>query len=84
MKKYLERVSGMKRKLMKANMKKYGTPLSITSNTLKCGFKDLESLINDEFNKQRKKNAEQLTCNIQNWGLVGYQRVVARIKCCVA
>jgi hypothetical protein len=24
------------------------------------------------------------TCNIQNWGLIGYSKVVARIKCRVA
>jgi hypothetical protein len=43
--KYLERVNGFKRKLMKANMKKYGTPLSITCNTLRCVYGDLESMI---------------------------------------
>ena len=43
--KYLDRASGFKRKLMKGNMKMYGTPLSITSNTLKYSFSDLEKLI---------------------------------------
>jgi hypothetical protein len=43
--KYLDRVSGFKRKLMKGNMKIYGTPLSITSITLKCSFNELEKLI---------------------------------------
>ena len=52
--KYLERVSGFKRKLMKGNMKMYGTPLSITSNTLKYNFKDLEKLILDRLKEQQK------------------------------
>ncbi|MFZ0489067.1 MAG: STM3941 family protein [Salegentibacter sp.] len=44
--KYIERSkSGMKAGLMRANMKAYGTPLSITSNSLKCDFGKLESLL---------------------------------------
>ncbi len=43
--KYLERVKGLKRKLMQGNMKMYGTPLSIPSNTLKYNFDKLEKLI---------------------------------------
>lgn len=42
---YLDRVNGFKQKLMKGNMKMYGTPLSITSNTLKYNFDDLEKII---------------------------------------
>ncbi len=37
--------NGMKAKLMRSNMQMYGTPLSITSNTLKCSFDELERLI---------------------------------------
>jgi hypothetical protein len=44
--KILEKASGMKRKLMEANAKMYGTPISITANTLKFDFDKLESLIN--------------------------------------
>ena len=41
--KYIEKAkSGMKTKLMRSNMKIYGTPLSITSNTLKYDFGELE------------------------------------------
>jgi hypothetical protein len=29
-------------------------------------------------------NAQPITCNIQNWGFIGYSMVVARIKCGVA
>ena len=47
--------SGMKAKLMRSNMKMYGTPLSITSNTLKYDFGELEQLIQTEFD--RNKNA---------------------------
>ena len=46
--------SGMKAKLMWVNMKMYGTPLSITSNTLKYDFGKLEKLIQTEF--KRNKN----------------------------
>lgn len=47
--------SGMKARLMKTNMKMYGTPLSITSNTLKYNFNELEKLIQTEF--ENSKNA---------------------------
>lgn len=43
--------SGMKAKIMRANMKSYGTPLSISSNTLKYNFKKLEELIRTEFDR---------------------------------
>ncbi len=45
--------SGMKARLMKANMKMYGTPLSITSNTLKYDFNELEKLIQNKFENNR-------------------------------
>jgi len=51
----LEKVKGMKRKLLAGNMKMYGTPLSITSNTLKYNFNDLEKLLKDRLNEQREK-----------------------------
>jgi len=47
--------SRMKARLMKTNMKMYGTPLSITSNTLKYDFNELEKLIQTEF--ENSKNA---------------------------
>jgi len=53
--KYLDRVSGFRRKLMKGNMKMYGTPLSITSNTLKYNFKDLEKLILGKLKEQHER-----------------------------
>ena len=45
--------SGMKAKLMRSNMKVYGTPLSITSNTLKYDFDELEKLVLTEFEKNK-------------------------------
>lgn len=51
----LEKVRGMKRKLMVGNMKMYGTPLSITSTTLKYNFNDLEKLLKERLNKQRER-----------------------------
>lgn len=52
---YLKKVRGFKRKLMQGNNKKYGTPLSITSNTLKYNFDDLERLLNNRFNAETKR-----------------------------
>ena len=45
--------SGIKAKLMRANMNMYETPLSITSNTLKYDFDKLEKLIQTEFEKNK-------------------------------
>jgi hypothetical protein len=51
----LGKVKGVKRKLMAGNMKMYGTPLSITSNTLKYNFNDLEKLLKNRLIEQREK-----------------------------
>jgi hypothetical protein len=53
--KYLDRVNGFKQKLMKGNMKMYGTPLSITSNTLRYNFDDLERLLKDKLIEHKEK-----------------------------
>jgi len=52
--KYLERVGTLQRKIMKANMSMYGTPLSISSNTLQYNFADLEKIIL-KFQKEQNK-----------------------------
>jgi len=52
---YLDKAKGFRRKLMEGNNRMYGTPLSITSNTLKYNFGDLEELINDRLNEQRER-----------------------------
>ena len=47
---YLEKSgSNMQRKLMQANMKKYGTPITITSNTLSTDFSELEKMVQKKF-----------------------------------
>ena len=46
--------NGIQARLMKANMNMYETPLSITANTLKYDFGELEKLIQTEF--ERNKN----------------------------
>ena len=53
--KYLDRVGFIQRKLLLANKKMYGTPLSITSNTLKYDFDDLERLLKNSLNEQLEK-----------------------------
>lgn len=52
---YLERGKGFKRTLMEGNNRMYGTPLSITSVSLKCNFNDLERLINGFFSNKVKE-----------------------------
>lgn len=54
--KYLDKVkNGLKKRLMKTNMRMYGTPISITSRTLKYNFLELERILRTEF--ERNKNA---------------------------
>ena len=52
--KYVERVTGFRQKLMKGNMNIYGTPLSITPNTLQYKFDDLEQLLQSRLREFRK------------------------------
>ena len=40
---------------MKANMKMYNTPLSVSSTALKYSFENLENLIETEFEKYKEK-----------------------------
>jgi len=51
----LEKASGLKRKLMYANMKMYGTPIAITSTTLQYDFNALEKLLKNRLNEQRER-----------------------------
>jgi hypothetical protein len=53
---YLSKVGGFKKRLMEGNNRMYGTPLSITSNTLKYDFNDLEKLIIERFAEHRARN----------------------------
>ncbi len=45
--------NAMKAKLMRTNMKVYGTPLSITSNSLKCNFDELERVVRASLKKYK-------------------------------
>lgn len=52
--KYIERAkSGIFKRTMKVNYKMYGSPISITSSSLKVKFEDLEKLMLKEFEKRR-------------------------------
>ncbi len=54
---YIEKSkNGLKTKLMKANLRTYGTPITITSNTLKYNFNQLKNLIQIEFEKYKNTN----------------------------
>lgn len=52
--KYLNRVTGFKRKLMQGNINMYGTPLAITSTTINYNFDELENLVLCKFSEQQK------------------------------
>lgn len=51
---YLNKTKGFKKLLIKGNYNMYGTPLSITSNTLKYNFNDLEQLIAERLLKRKE------------------------------
>ncbi|TDO97732.1 STM3941 family protein [Flavobacterium sp. 245] len=50
---FIQKSSSFKAWLMKANLKMYHTPLSITSNSLKYNFDDLEKLVHQEWSKYK-------------------------------
>lgn len=50
---FIEKSPSLKASLMKANFRMYGTPLSITSNSLNYNFDDLEKLLHEEWNKYK-------------------------------
>ena len=49
--KYIQNSSKFKALLMKSTLKMYGTPISITSNSLNYNFDELERLLKTEFDK---------------------------------
>lgn len=53
---YLSQAKGLKRKMMEANNKMYGTPVSMTSNGLKCTFDELEKLLQEHLNKYKTEH----------------------------
>ncbi|MEM9141583.1 MAG: STM3941 family protein [Bacteroidota bacterium] len=53
--KYIERAkNGISKQAMKANHKKYGTPLSVVSDSLRIKHADLEKLVREELAKQKR------------------------------
>lgn len=53
--KYIKRAGNIiSKKAMKANYKRYGSPLSITVNSLKIRFSELENLLTDQIEMRRK------------------------------
>lgn len=52
--KYFENANVFKRKMMKANIKMYGTPISISSNALAYNFDELSKTINAQFKKYKR------------------------------
>ena len=58
--KYIAGSYRFKKNLLRANMKMYGTPLSISSNGLKSNFNGLEELIKTEFEKHKENRKTKL------------------------
>ena len=53
--KYINRAKNIiSKQAMNMNNKTYGSPISITSNSLKINFDDLEKIITSEFEKRKK------------------------------
>lgn len=50
----LEKYTGIRRKIMEQNMKTYGTPVSITTDTLNCQLDDLVKLIGEKMTEAKK------------------------------
>ena len=48
--------NNIKLKLMNYNLKMYGTPVTITSNTLDCSFEELENHIIGSFEEYKRNN----------------------------
>lgn len=54
---YIARTSGrMQKNALKGNLKIYGSPIAIPSNTLKCRFKELESLLTNAFEQYKEEH----------------------------
>ncbi|OWY25480.1 hypothetical protein C7N43_36870 [Sphingobacteriales bacterium UPWRP_1] len=55
----LEKYSGIRRKLMEQNMKMYGTPVTITADTLQYPFDELEKLLAESLHQARNRTTPQ-------------------------
>ncbi|CEJ71598.1 hypothetical protein BN1195_03947 [Chryseobacterium oranimense G311] len=53
--KYINACNGLGKKILKANFKTYGTPISISSSTLSYNFDELEKVITKFYNEYRNK-----------------------------
>lgn len=53
---YVNSQSGIKRSILKRNIKSYGTPISISSNTLNYNFQKLENTILQYYSKYKIDN----------------------------
>lgn len=58
---YIAKANGtLARKVMKANYGMYGSPICISSSTLKIKFSELQSLLVDEFKKRQRSQKTSL------------------------
>jgi len=53
---YLNKANLLQKRMMKANNRMYGTPISISSNTLKCSFFELEQMVSQAIAERQQGN----------------------------
>jgi hypothetical protein len=54
--KYVDKASNnAQKRLLRLNVKQYGTPIFITTNSLQIGVDELLALLNEEFGKRKKR-----------------------------
>ena len=54
--KYVDKASNnAQKRLLRLNVKQYGTPIFITANSLQMGFEEVLTLLNTEFDKRKKR-----------------------------
>jgi len=59
---YLDKVSGLKKIILKSNFSMYGTPISITTTTIKFKYNELEEIILERLVEHRNKtNSSKIT-----------------------
>ncbi|PIF45758.1 hypothetical protein CLU96_2770 [Chryseobacterium sp. 52] len=54
--KYINSQNNVKKKILQRTFKTYGSPISISSNTLACNFDELEKVILKSYNDYKKVN----------------------------
>ena len=51
---YIQKANGLKKLGLKQNLKSYGTPITLTSVGLQCSFDELERLVLESYNQNKR------------------------------